>query len=488
MPEPGSIAAAAGTVAALLVPVVLLLFVALRMRRRVRYPHGLLLPKDDSRPSAALFRALRLYYDAAIDAACAVVAGLAIAGALRPIPLKGAATVIDASLSMLSGMRGDRPLDEAARLAFSDEALRGSRLFALGWDPRTTRHTLRDVSGDLDASDSPQAFAARLEASEAFVSADYGLVGGLIGRGYDSVVFITDDASVEGLGIEIRALAPKAMRYAIRSSAAWDDERGRSVVRFVTAGGASIEGLWRVHDDGSLSRAKPEEYYVLPSPSGFELSFSGEGLWAVQWDGRFTPFVAPGRPGALAAKGEFASRVVSALGPIGAPGRVSAEEGALVVREGGKAGARGYVSISRARLEPCVLPPRLTLGAVVAAGQDRKADLALGGAALASPEAAVPFWALRAGAGLASRPGDERPRRAGPEPVRAGEGFLYPASERVRLVAPPASEYAPSGPRSLVKAGPPAEGRLAVAVVLALLYGLKLWLSRRLRGADRPVL
>jgi len=487
MPElPGlagvaGLAGAAGPVAALLVPVVMLLFVALRLRKRIRYPHELLSPRDDSKPMAALLRSLRLYYDTAIDAACAVIVGLALAGYPEPAPHKGPATILDCSLSMLSGMRGDRPLDEAARLILSEETLRNSTLFALGWDPARREPRLVDLTETLEDIESPQELALVLESYEAFMSADFSLVSGLTSQGYGGLTLITDDAAVTGTGVTVRTLSPKLPQYLLPASAAWDEDRQRSIVRFVAAGGASITALWKLAADGGLSRAKPEDYRILPGPAGFELSFEEAGLWAVQWGGRILPFEAPGRPAPISARGAFSERLVTALGPIVRNSGVPGKERGVIVRDGGGAGKKGFMSVSSITEEPAVLPPRLTLGAVVASGVDRRADLPLGRASLASPEAAIPFWIARAASVAGTDSGSARLSR----PVRVGDGFLYPArgGQPASLAVPPPWEYAPSGRRVIVTAGAHPDRRLFVVLVLALLYGLKLMLAGKFRGA-----
>ncbi len=492
MPEFQGLSGAAGPVAALLVPVVLLLFVALRLRKRIRYPHELLSPHDDSKPMAMLLRSLRLYYDTVIDAACAVIIGLALSGYPEPVTSRGPATILDCSLSMLSGLRGDRPLDEAARLILSDETLHGSTLFAHGWDPEKRKHRLVDLSETLEGIESPQDLALALESSESFMSADFSLVQELTRRGYGNLTLLSDDGAVEGVGLEIRTLAAKSPEYILPASAEWDEDRQRSIVRFVTAGGAAITALWELADDGSLARAKPEDYTILPGPSGFELWFAEAGLWAVQWKGRILPFEAPGRPSPISAQGSFPGQLVAALGPLGKEAgpaatsndyqnrRTGLSEGGVVVRDGSGAGIRGFLSVSAAKTEPAVLPPRLTLGSVVASGVDRRADLPLGAAALASPEAAIPFWVARAAYG--SDAGSRLAPRSRPE--RVGDGFLYPArgGQRASLAVPPPGEYAPTGRRVIVTAGSQPDRRLIVALALTVLYGLKLALARKFRG------
>ncbi|PKL07491.1 MAG: hypothetical protein CVV51_13840 [Spirochaetae bacterium HGW-Spirochaetae-7] len=499
MADPAGLSVAIGPIAALLVPVVAMLFVALRLRRRVRYPHGLLSPRDGRSPAALLFRTLRLYGDAVVDAACAVLIGLVIAGYPRPAPRRGRAVVLDASLSMLSGLRGDRPLDEATRLLFTDGSLRGSTLFTLGFDPSRGRPIMRDVTRQWKDSTNPQAFAAALESSEAFLSADFTIVTDLGRRGYGPITLVTDDQSVEGAGLDVLKLSARPAGYLYPASAAWDEAADRSVVRFVSAGGAAIMALWRVSDSGELSRAKSEDWTIASTPSGFELSFPEPGLWAVQWYGHVLPFEAPGRPGSLVAEGDFARRIVTALAPAAGNAPYAKEArsirsaGSPVVRERTGADTPGSLSVARVERELYVMPPRLTLGEAVAAGLDREADLALGPAALSTKEAAIPFWLLRAASGekagvresfARSRPWIRQ------KPVRVGDGYLSPGSGAAGpgFTIAPVGEYASTSRRSVIDAGSPPDRRFLVALALAALYALKLVIARRSRGSSPTTL
>lgn len=468
MPE--ALGAPAGAIAGLLVPVVLLMFVALRLRKKLVYPHQLLYPRPASAPSAALLRSLRLHHDTAIDAACAVIVGLAITGFPPASPWRGDAVVLDTSASMLAGMRGDRPLDEAARLIAGDDALRAARLYILGWDPSTRTHTLRDAGKQLQSSGNPIEMAAEIESVEAFMSADYSLVAELAVRGYKNITLVTDNAAVEGRGVTIRLLHTGPARYCYPASSAWDETTGRSSVRFVTAGGAGPEVLWRLSPDGRLQRPRPGEYAITDDDAGFKLSFREPGLWALGWDGRFTPFAAPAAPPPLAAEGPMAESIVGTLRGKGAYD--TGVHRGLVIRERGGAGKQGFLSVGRAEEEAHVLPPRLTLGAVVAAGFDPSLDLALGQASFASQETAAVFYLARDSQATTT---PDAPRRLS-RPVRIGEGFVYP-TEDVREVAisiPPIDEYTHAGARIIVGAGIPHPPRLLIAVLLGLLYGLKL--------------
>lgn len=501
MPE--ALPLAAGVAAALLAPVVLLLFVAIRRRKRLSYPHGLLAASDGRRSAAPLFRSLRLYVDAAFDASCALLIGLFLAGLPEPRPWRGPAVVVDASLSMLAGLRGDRPLDEAARVLLSDREApsqgepaagtdrRGARLFLAGRDPATGEGVLTDLGRALEETGSPQELALRLEGAMDFFDCDYALVASLAAKGYGPVTLLSDDASLTGRGVEVVRLATKPPRYLYPASLGWDDAAGRPAVRLASGGGAAIEALWRVGPDGSLRRAKPEEYELRPSPSGIELSLAEPGSWAVQWDGRILPFEAPGRPAPLGASGDFPSLVLSGLGPLTERGRGPRGTGSsgdgLELRDAGRSGAIGYISVAYSASEPCALPPRATFGAVVAGGLgDDKADLYLGEAALASPETALAFWTARASFEATRRARDAgawRPRPAR-RAVRVGEGYYVPAASGrpARAVPAPPGEYAPSGRPRLAGVERPSTGtapvslagRLWRALALAALFAAKI--------------
>ena len=480
MPE--ALSTAAGAIAGLLVPVVLLMFVALRFRKHLVYPHQLLSPRPASAPSTALLRAFRLHNDTAIDAACALIIGLAIAAFPPAAARRGDAVVIDASASMVAGIRGDRPLDEAARIIVSDEAFDGARLFTLGWDPAAREHALRDTGKIIQAAMNPIGLAAELESAEAFMSADYRLVGTLGARGFRKITLLSDNASIESRDVTIRPLRTRPARYCYPVSSAWDEAAGRSVVRFVSAGGAGPKALWRLSPDGRMHRPRPEEYTIATDDAGFELSFREAGLWALEWDGRYTPFQAPSALPPLSAEGSFAQAIVGSLRMPGDP--VDSGRRGLVVRDGGGAGKRGFLSVGRARSDSFVIPPGLTLGAVVASGFDKSLDLALGPASFASAETATVFYLARASTAAARMD----PQRRVSKPVRVGEGFVYPDADvkKVLVSIPPVDEYAPPGDRIPVSAGKPRTPRLPVAVALALLYILKLAVAYTAGKQNKP--
>jgi len=479
MPENPEIMSALGLIAALLTPVILLLFVALRFRQRIEYPHDLLLQRHDRKPAAAFLRFLRMYLDAVMDAAAAVVIGLAIAGFPAPAKPSGTAVVIDASLSMLAGMRGDRPLDEAARLIYSDEILADADLYVLGWDPVAQKHTIRNATRSLKNSPDPLSLAATLESTESFMTVDYVLLEGLRHRffaplRYEQPILLTDNAALRSDDIDIRLQSGKPPSYLYPASAAWDEDRNRSVVHISAGGNARLLNLWSIAGDGSLSRAKPEDYTITDSPAGFEFSFPKPGLWAVAWYGHILPFVAPGMPDPLYARGTFAQKIVEALGPIGST--VGQPRGFLAVRDGGGRSKPGFISVLEASEEPFVQPPRTALGSVIAAGFSDDADWSPGRVALASPESAYQFWVARA---MQSATGTVAGSPARTQPIRVGDGFLYPSngSSGDRFIVAPVTEYTQDGHHITVALKGKTDRRFLVALLLGCLYGLKLLVS-----------
>lgn len=482
--------AALGPIAALLIPVLGLMFVALRLRRRLRYPHELLPSHNERSPATALFRMIRLYFDTIIDATCAVLVGLALTGWPHDATPKREAVVIDASLSMASGMPGARPLDEATRVASTILAGGGGGgggvdVFVLGWDAVTRSHTLESKSRVLAEKGDPVALAAAIDGQEAFMSVSYDMLADLQRR-YRSVTLVTDAAVDETPWLRVHRLQAAPERYLYVASSTWDDAENRSVVRFVTAGGAALSALREVFDDGSLARAKPEDYRIDPSDGGFSLSFRRAGLWAVQWQGHVLPFEAPGAPGAYRADGDFSSMIAAALYPSAERyGDSSSQEIAVTIRDGGGRNRSGAISMMRAEREEWVLDPAHTLGAVVAAGYDRRADMALGPAALSAPQTAMPFWLARA-ASTRRIAGNTVSGRA--TAVRVGDGFLYvrPGQAPLALVIPPIAEYAHDPHPMVVLSKRSNDARQLPALVLALLYGVKL-LAARYAAAVRRV-
>lgn len=372
---------------------------------------------------------------------------------------------------MAVGMRGARPLGEATRLAFAMRDEDCADVHVLGWNPATRSPTLADISGLVDNRGDPVALATALDGSESFMSVSYDALARLQPR-YRSATLLTDVAVEETTWLRVRRLQPAPERYIYIASAVWDEVEGRSMVRFVTAGGAGLSSLWQVLDDGSLARTKPEEYRIEPGTNSFVLSFAHAGLWAVQWEGHILPFEAPGAPGSYRTDGEFASRIAAALYPLGArPAGTAGAAADIVVRDAGGRNRPGGVSVARADRQVWVLDPERTLGP----------------AALAAPQTAMPFWLARAAADGRIAGSDRVPTSA--TAVRVGDGFLYVRQGQppAALIVPPISEYAHDPRPIVVQAAPAGDTRLGLALALALLYTAKILAARSIAAARRTV-
>lgn len=476
MPDPASWGAAAAWAAGLLAPVFLLLFVALRLRRKARYPHEMLSPSQKAAPADFLPHSFRLYYDAFLDGLCALAIAAAMAG-LPPPPDLGSAVVIDCSRSMLAGVLGDRPLDLACRDALS-EAYEGADLFALGLDPDGGKDSLRRVPARARRDSSPDALARWLESSLYFSGADYGLLSSLASRGYSRITLLTDELGPEAVGFAAVEYGFRERAALYPASSAWDGEE--SVTRWASAGGALPAAIRSVDGYGRLFPLPPDRWRMESVPGGFRIRLREPGDYVVEWHGGMMPWRSAGPPPALTASGPLSEAAKSALDGLAAGG-ATAPGSSFGLVDGGGRSRSGRLSLARAQSEPYVLDPATTLGAAVAAGYSPDADLSLGHAGLASGEAAIACLSQIGRALAASRPsGGSRPL------APLGEGFRQ--AEGAAPVLPPPDEYwrpAAGGELALGGSAPP---RWPTALALAALYCLKLYLSRKFGkgAAARP--
>lgn len=300
--------------AVLMVPVIVLLFSGLRRRRTIAYPHDLVTAGTSRVSMMFLFRTIRVYRDLVMDSLLALACATIIAGAwsgtdvLRLVsPGQEDVIVMDASLSMLSGMYGDRPLDRAARMAVrlaDDTADRRRQLYALVWDTATMRSTIRNL-GTIKATDSALTIASMVERATPGMSADpRQALAGLASPGR-AVTFLTDDTSTASAAehvpaIQVLTVPDNPGGYLYPVSAFRNEATGKPTVRFVSGGGAEPETVFEVSVDGSYRRAKPEDWTIRPlagsadMEEGFELEFASPGIYAIGWKGHVLPFAAPG--------------------------------------------------------------------------------------------------------------------------------------------------------------------------------------------------
>lgn len=495
--------------AALLAPVAALAFVALRRKRRVVYPHGLLPSSGASRRSGPLFRRLRAGYDTALDAAAALAAAAYLASALVGAQAPDAAAeaetspgraawVIDCSASMRWGRPGARPIDSAAREAF--EATRtGSlaALYLLSSERGSATPILKRADALIEQASSPEDFTAALELSEPFLGVDYALISDRRLRNYASIALICDELGPEARGITVMelgwrepdALAPAAIRPA---GGPWAGGWGRA--SFIASGAAEPASLSVMGTDGIWRRPPPEAWRIEPDSELVRVYLRDPGRYRLSWDGGAVEFElaglgAPQRPRVRTAPqpdddpspAERARRVVAATIARSSTGRAAAPIMAAIAAGGGR-GRRGVLSLSRAAAgyDGLVIEPGMARGALVAAGWDARADLSLGEAALADGDAALAVWtAWEARALGADRQPSARRMRA--------DGAAE--ADFVELAAIPPEEWRRPTPGGVILGPPRKSGaagaeiiKIALIIAIAALYLTKLAIRHRSAG------
>ncbi|HOX47711.1 MAG TPA: hypothetical protein PLG14_00890 [Spirochaetales bacterium] len=500
----------------LLAPVAAMLFLNLRLSRRLSYPHELLEEERRRGPAAFLFRALRAYWDLVLDAALALAVALALAGGGAPRdgaePRGRPALVVDCSRSMLAGRPGSRPLDLAMRRLAEDESLRKAEPFALAFDPRTARTRLVPLRRLLSGVEGGGA-AARLEGELAFLAVDYGELAALRRRGFGRITLLTDALPFRTEGFEAVELgfpdpaSGESEFAAYPSSARHDRASGSWLVALVEAGrrGDLSVKAWRA-PSGPFERLAPSRYGVEEGPAGRILRFSSPGLYLVSLPG---PYGEAGADFALelaspataaSAEGPFSSRVLAAFPYLAA----SEKPELALVDEGGKgagAAARaGGPRLVSTRLAPedgrLVLSPALAGGRLIAAGAEPEAPgfapapasggrararrFVLGPAALANEDLPLAYdGAILAGAEPpfldSTRPGEGR--------IEAAMGaYLLRSGDSLRPLAPPPSEYFAPARDGVLRLPPPPPPRLLWSAVLGLLSAAKLLAWRKSTG------
>lgn len=494
--------------AGLSAPVAALAFVALRRRRRVAYPHGLLPSSGSPRRSGPLFRRLRAGYDTALDAAAALAAAAYLASAAVGFRTPDAAAeqgaegsgraawVIDCSASMRWGRPGARPIDAAAREAF--EATRSgslAALYLLSAERGSAKPILRRADALIERASSPEDFAAALELSEPFLGVDYALLSGPKLRGYANVILVCDELGPAARGFTVMELGwrePEALIPAAVRPTGGPWAGGWGLASFIASGGAAPESAGVMGTDGIWRRPPPEAWRVEPDGELLRVYLRDPGRYRLSWDGGAIEFDvaglgAPERPRTRSAPpdeadpspAERARRVVASALARSSAGR-AAEPIAASIEEGGGRDRRASLSLSRAPAgyDGLVIDPGTARGGLVAAGWDARADLSLGDAALADGDAALAVWTAWEGRALGAdrRPAARRMRSGG----AAEEAF-------VGLAAVPPEEWRRPTPGGVI-AGPAGTNGAAEAIklgllaALAALYLIKLAIRRRSAG------
>jgi hypothetical protein len=509
----------ASVFASLLLPVFVLLFLSRRLSRRIRYPHDLI-EEDRRRGPAALFlRTFRLRHDFIFDAAIAAVLAFTILdkGGVPPAGAEGpgskgprSALVLDCSRSMLAGIPGHRPIDEAIKILATDKTLADSDRWLLAFDPLVPGTRLRkwaEVVGDL----SGEAIVTRLAGELSFFAVDYEALKGLGGKGYKDITFITDAFPYSARGfrvIETGFAGPGAdpvspdpgagETSSAGASAAWpasvrfDRATGSYRVSLIEAGrrGGLQVGSWNGNTERWITLSA-SRYSVEDRKQGRELRLPGPGIYLLSLD---DPMGAIGMdfpvrldPGPIAGQaiGDFSSLVLKVFPLI----EVGPRPRILLKDLGAKEGVLG-ISADGSMLSivttfepetPYLVDPGITAGRPLAVGLVKGVDFVWGPRSLANMDLPLAYdGSMQASIGppfLTELP--KGARRLMP----AGASFLVIGPNGDIPLIPPNSEFwKPSTEGFFTIERPPK--RLLWSGILALLLVAKYLTWRLLTGKN----
>ncbi|UCF98139.1 MAG: hypothetical protein JSV89_01060 [Spirochaetaceae bacterium] len=234
--------------ALLLVPILILLIVRVRRRERIVYTHTFLTPISDRRLRELLLRTFQLYYDVAADLLLALLLALLLSGVLDLSPRR-VAVCLDGSYSMTQGQPRSS-LDRALGILSNGElGSRRYRLFVAGFDPRTNRHRLYDLGRQRAGGQSVEALKQRLASLPVFFSSDPQIVAELLQRGYGRVVYLTDRTTGDASGLEVVEVGEEPRSFFYPLSVDYREEEGSFRLRLLRQRFSDPIRLWR-YDEG----------------------------------------------------------------------------------------------------------------------------------------------------------------------------------------------------------------------------------------------
>ncbi len=460
----------------LLTPVALLLFIAIRLKKTITYPHGLTLLYARKKPTDFLIRFLRLYADLFFDVLLALAVAFFIAGYPRVGEPKTAA-VVDCSLSMTRGFSGSTPLDLAIRETFNNKDLSAADLYFLEYD-RSTKKTRLSPAGTMkDEFNDSLSLTGELDKRGKFFSVDYSILSGLSGKGYGKITLLTDNENLDIDGVEIKIFPSSSMRFSYPTQGFFDPGRDESTVFFRSRDSSRLQRIL-VNTDGSDFRpAKPEAFHIEKSPSGFALHIKTPGVWAIEENGRLLPFNAPDPGKPPRSEGLLAEKIAETL--FTAAQTASASKPQLVISEKRNKKKADLIRIAAAEKDACVLEPSKTLGALVASGYDGEKDFALTRASFASDDSSLAFLtALNRINGLTNSIPAE-----GDSLERAGDGYLVRGNDGTGALYAAPEEYFPF-PETLDM--PEADLQIPhylIFIILAGIFALKAFIALKRPGS-----
>lgn len=264
--------------ALLLIPILILLIVRVRRRQRIIYTHTFLQPLNDRPLREFLLRTFQLYYDVAADLLLALLLALFLSGVLD-LSLRRVAVCLDGSFSMVQG-QPESPLDRALFL-LSEGELSGSRyrLFVAGFDPKTGRHKLYDLGRSGKRDRSVETLKERLGSLPGFFSTDPKAAAELFQRGYRRVIFLTDRYSGAGSALEVLEVGEGVQSFFYPLSAGYREEDGSFYLRVFRQRFTDPILIFRFDEEKD---AYAQLYTIQPEAASnpvSEIRLEGEGLY-----------------------------------------------------------------------------------------------------------------------------------------------------------------------------------------------------------------
>jgi hypothetical protein len=464
----------------LLVPVLALLFLNLRLSRKLRYPHDLLRADERRGLGSLLFRNFRTYYDLLLDGLIALVLAFAIA----PPPWhRPAAVVIDGSRSMYGGFADARPIAKALKKIQSDPGLKHADPFLLVLDPQARTTRMVPIRSYLTGSGMEEAIL-HLRDDFDFFAPDYARLSELRQRGYGEITLLTDQLRVKPVGFDAVELGFAVNFAAYPTSVRFDHasetwlvalaENGPRVPLTVSAWDKSV---------GTFTKLPPDRYGIEEGMAGRIVRLPVPGLYLMSLKGPFglddidLPLLLPARSLGAAADGAFSKRMLSVFPEIDRTLRPSL----ALVDQGTK--AHSGIPVITTRLIPNdghqLVDPGLTSGALLAAGTAPGGSFAWGPSSLKNEDLVLAYDAF-----LSNRP--PAFQTSVPPGTRAlhpvGTAYLAETGSGLVPLLPPASQFFEQRAEQRLLLPPPASWRWPWALLLSLLLALKVYLWVRLTG------
>jgi hypothetical protein len=453
----------------LLVPVLALLFLNLRLSRKLRYPHDLLKAENRRGMASLLFRYFRTHYDVLLDGA------IALALAFAMVPPKGArpaAVVIDGSRSMVAGLRGDWPLEKALKRIHADPSLRGAEPFLLAFDSKAGGTQLVPITtwlADAHTEDSVR----HLRDSFDFFAPDYGRLVELRQRGYGEITLLTDQLRVQPEGFRFIELG-RAVNFAVYPSGVRFDRASQTWLVTLAESGLDVPlaiSVWDQAEERFL-RLAPDRYRVEAGVAGRVVRFPAPGLYLLSLRGPYglddidLPMVLAPRQVAATAAGSFSERMLSVFTDID-----RAAPPAFVLADRGAKAPPGKRTVTTAVIPEnaaYVLDPAAAGGALIAMGSAPGLDLVLGPSSLKNEDLVLAYAAI-----LAQAPPPFLTRTPSGTKQLLPVGTSYLAAPGLPLIVPP-SAFFETRPGQRLVLPPPGSRRWPWALLLACLTAVKL--------------